>query len=117
MLKGKKTNSAIADTIGVNKSTISRKLKRNSRDGKHHYTTAQELWKIREERLLEPRKFNDEIKNRIDRKMREKDWSPVQIDGWSKRHRYAMVGKGIEERPAEADGTRFGDWGPLLLVA
>ena len=158
MLKEKKTQSAIAEAIGVDKSTISRELKRNSTGGKYHYTSAQELCEIRKERLREPRKFNGEIKNRIDRKMREEDWSPEQIEGWCRRHGYAMVGKsriyeyirkdkegggdlwthcrfklkhrrrpvgkstpiknrvGIEERPAEADGTRFGDWEMDLIV-
>ena len=93
MLKEKKTQSAIAEAIGVDKSTISRELKRNSTGGKYHYTSAQELCEIRKERLREPRKFNGEIKNRIDRKMREEDWSPEQIEGWCRRHGYAMVGK------------------------
>ena len=157
MLKEKRTQSAIAEAIGVDKSTISRELKRNSTGGEYHYTTAQELCEIRKERLREPRKFNGEIKNRIDRKIRE-DWSPEQIEGWSKRHGYAIVGKsriyeyirkdkeeggdlwthcrfklkhrkrpvgkstpiknrvGIEERPPEADGTRFGDWEMDLIV-
>lgn len=158
MLKEKKTQVAMAEAIGVNKSTISRELKRNSTNGKYHYTTAQELCEIRKERLRQPRKFNGEIRNRIDRKLREEDWSPEQIEGWSKLHGYAMVSKsriyeyihkdkeeggdlwthcrfklkhrkkpvgkstpiknrvGIEERPAEADGTRFGDWEMDLIV-
>ena len=82
MLKDKKTQTEIADAIGVNKSTISRELRRNGTDGKYHYTTAQELCDIRKERLKSP------IKNRV----------------------------GIEERPAEADGTRFGDWELDLIV-
>ena len=78
MLREKKTQCAIAEAIGVNKSTISRELKRNSTNGRYHYKTAQELCEIRKERLREPRKFNGEIKNRIDRKLREEDWSPEQ---------------------------------------
>ena len=112
---------------------------------------------IRKERLRQPRKFNGEIKNRINQKMQD-DWSPEQIEGWSKLRGYAMVSKsriyeyihkdkeeggdlwthcrfklkhrrrpvgkstpiknsvGIEERPAEADGTRFGDWEMDLIV-
>ena len=158
MLKDKKTQTEIADAIGVNKSTISRELRRNGTDGKYHYTTAQEMCDIRKERLKSPRKFNAEIKNRIDRKLRGEDWSPEQIEGWSRLHGYAMVSKssiyeyihrdkanggdlwkhcrfklkhrkrpvgkyspiknrvGIEERPAEADGTRFGDWEMDLIV-
>ena len=92
-VKRQKTQTEIADAIGVNKSTISRELRRNGTDGRYHYTTAQELCDIRKERLKSPRKFNAEIKNRIDRKLRGEDWSSEQIEGWNGLHGYAMVSK------------------------
>lgn len=47
MLKEKKTQTAFAEAIGVNKSSVSRELNRNSTGGKYHYTTAQEMCEIK----------------------------------------------------------------------
>ena len=52
MLKEKKTQTAFAEAIGVNKSTVSRELNRNSTGGKYHYTTAQEMCEINPNRSL-----------------------------------------------------------------
>lgn len=158
MLKEKKTQKEIADAIGVNKSTVCREIQRNSSRKGYSYILAQESAEIRKERLREPRKLNMEVRQRIEKLMREEDWSPCQIEGWCRRNGYRMVSKssiyeyirkdrdsggdlykhcrfklkhrkrpvgkympiknrvGIEERPKEADGTRFGDWEMDLIV-
>lgn len=147
------TQKFIAEAIGVHKSTISRELRRNvTEKGNYSYKVAQELADIRKLRLKEKRKFTPEVKNRIERYMREKQWSPEQIVGYCKNKGYAMVSVetiykfirqdkesggdlykhcrfklkhrkrcvskkctikdrvSIDERPAEVNGSRFGDW-------
>ena len=86
------TQKFIAEAIGVHKSTISRELRRNvTEKGNYSYKVAQELADIRKLRLKEKRKFTPEVKNRIERYMREKQWSPEQIVGYCKNKGYAMV--------------------------
>ena len=86
------TQKFIAEAIGVHKSTISRELRRNVMEkGNYSYKVAQELADIRKLRLKEERKLTPEVKNRIERYMREKQWSPEQIVGYSKNKGYAMV--------------------------
>ena len=82
MLKEKKTQKEIADAIGVNKSTVCREIQRNSSRKGYSYILAQESAEIRKERLKEPRKLNMEVRQRIEKLMREEDWSPCQIEGW-----------------------------------
>ena len=153
MHEQKYSRKSIAEAIGKDKSVISRELKRNRDEhGKYAFAAAQSLCDIRKERLKKKRKFTPEVQNRIERYMRQKQWSPEQIVGYSAQKGYAMVsveriyqyiredkaaggdlykhcrhalkhrkrhvGKrisikdrtSIEERPPEADGTRFGDW-------
>lgn len=82
----------IAETIKKDKSVVSRELKRNRNDqGKYNYTGAQMLADVRKERLRKNRTFTGEVKNRINRYMREKQWSPEQIVGYCNLHGYAMV--------------------------
>lgn len=149
----------IAETIGKDKSVVSREIKRNSDEkGEYRFSYAQEQADLRKERLSQPRKFTGEVQNRIERYMRKFQWSPEQIVGYCRLKSYAMVsveriyqyirkdkanggdlythcrfqlkhrnrpmGKyipikdrvSIDERPDEADGTRFGDWEMDLIV-
>lgn len=149
----------IAETINKDKSVVSRELGRNrDKHGTYSYSHAQMLADVRKERLCKPRTFTGEVKNRINRYMRQHQWSPEQIVGYCKlkgynivsieriyqyiredkenggdlykncrhqmKHRKRPVGKhmpikdrtSIEERPSEADGTRYGDWEMDLIV-
>ena len=82
----------IALAIGKDKSVVSRELKRNRDDkGRYSYTHAQMLSDVRKERLRECRKMTGEIKNRINRYMRNWQWSPEQIVGVCRLKGYAMV--------------------------
>ena len=86
------TQKFIAEAIGVHKSTISRELRRNvTEKGNYSYKVAQELADIRKLRLKEERKLTPKVKNRIERYMREKQWSPEQIVGYYKNKGYAIV--------------------------
>jgi len=159
MYKQGYSQKKIADAIGKDKSVISRELKRNRDDkGQYSFTFAQMCVDVRKERLSQPRTMTGEVINRINRLMREKQWSPEQIVGYCRikkykmvsveriyqyiredkaaggdlykccrnklKHRKRPVGKSIpikdrvsiDERPPEADGTRFGDWEMDLIV-
>ena len=152
LLQQKKKQYEIAEAIGVNKSTVSRELKRNGSKRGYSWRQAQELCDMRKERLGEPRKMCSQVIRRIERYMRDDQLSPEQIVGVCRKEEYLMVSKssiytyirrdrdnggdlwkncrfrlkhhrrpvgkyipiknrvGIEKRPPEADGTRFGDW-------
>lgn len=149
----------IAATIGKDKSVVSRELARNRNSrGYYTFTSAQEIADARKRRLRKRRSFTSEVRNRIERYMRNEQMSPEQIVGYCKvksynmvsieriyqfirkdkeeggdlykycrhhlKHRKRPVGQhfpikdrvSIDERPSEADGSRFGDWEMDLIV-
>ena len=152
MYKQGYSQKSIAKAIDKDKSVISRELKRN-RTNKGHYTFqfAQQLAEERKERFCKTRRFNEDVKRVVEKRLKE-EWSPEQIVGRAKRenvlmvsveriyqhiredrmsggtlythcrhklkHRKRAVGKhypiadrvDIDQRPAEVDGIRFGDW-------
>lgn len=86
------SQTSIAEAIGKERSVICRELKRNRDEhGNYTFSTAQMLCDIRKERLTKKRKFTPEVQNRIERYMRQKQWSPEQIVGYSSLKGYAMV--------------------------
>ena len=83
-LKRKWSKSRIAAEIGVSKSTVSREVRRNSKpDGSYVWKYAQAKCDERRHGLTGNHRKPEELWWRIDR---------------------------MHERPAEADGKRFGDW-------
>ena len=71
----------IAETIGKDKSVISRELKRNANlKGKYTFEYAQEAAEMRKERMKIPRKLNSHLKKEIIELIKQ-DWSPQQIEG------------------------------------
>ena len=75
------TQKFIAETIGKDKSVISRELKRNSTPkGKYSFEYAQETAAMRKERMKIPRKLTPFLKKTIIELIRQ-DWSPQQIVG------------------------------------
>ena len=155
-----KSQTAIARQIGVNKSTVSRELKRNSnRFGKYGWRVADECAKDRRWHLPGNRALSGSVIRESLRLLKEEDWSPRQISGYLDRkgvkishesiysriradesgelryhcrhklkyiHHKKVARKtkatnipnrvSIHERPAEADGRRFGDWEMDLIV-
>ena len=82
----------IAATINKNKSVVSRELERNrNKHGRYSYSHAQMLADARKECLRKPRTFTDEVKNRVNRYIRQHQWSPEQIVGYCKLKGYNMV--------------------------
>ena len=156
-----KSQTAIAQQIGVNKSTVSRELKRNSnRYGKYGWSAADKWAKERREHLPGNRALSDKVIRESLRLLKEEDWSPKQISGYllnkkgvrishesiysrirsdesgelqshcrhklKYRHHKKVARKtkatnipnrvSIHERPAEANGKRFGDWEMDLII-
>lgn len=150
----------IARSIGVNRSTVSRELKRNSTaSGRYVWCKAHEKSEARQRRTPGNRGLDGTLVWRIKELIRNEQWSPRQISGRlakegirvSHEAIYAIIRKdstgelaaqcrhrmkyrrspshkhetkatnirnrvSIHERPAEADGKRFGDWEMDLIV-
>lgn len=137
----------------MDKSTVSRELKRNSnRFGKYGWAAADERANDRKGHLPGNRALPGGVIRESMRLLREEDWSPRQIAGYLDRKgikiahesiyariradesgdlrshcRHKKVARktkvrnipdrvSIHERPAEADGRRFGDWEMDLIV-
>jgi IS30 family transposase len=75
------TQKQIAEAIGKNKSVVSRELKRNANSkGKYSFEYAQDMAKLRKERMKKPRKLHSWLKKEIVGFIQQ-DWSPQQIEG------------------------------------
>ncbi|MBS3752370.1 MAG: IS30 family transposase [Anaerolineales bacterium] len=84
LLKSGKTQTEIAEAIGVHKSTISRELKRNK--GKRGYRPKQAHRKATSRRKQNQKRIQPQTWSWIEEKIRE-DWSPEQITLWMNEHR------------------------------
>lgn len=83
LLKSNYSQSCIAQIIRVNKSTLSRELKRNS--GKSGYSWRQADKKAKNRRRdKSPPRIGEDIRDKVKSNI-EKDWSPEQISGRMKR--------------------------------
>lgn len=91
------SQTEIAREIGVHRSTISRELRRNSRDTGYYYHWAQALAEERQQkRDSRPRKMTKKLMAFVEDRIRE-DWSPQQISGWLK-HRQTCLPSISHER-------------------
>ena len=72
---------AIAATVGVDQSTISRELTRNTGARGYRYKQAQDKAALRRKAAVKATKMTLEAVSLIETKLRE-DWSPEQISGW-----------------------------------
>jgi len=71
----------IAETIGKDKSVICRELKRNANGkGRYSFEYAQDMAKLRKERMKKTRKLHPLLVNKIIALILQ-DWSPQQIEG------------------------------------
>lgn len=80
--KMKHTQSAIAQAIGVHRSTISRELKRNT--GQRGYRPKQAQQKALARRVKAKPHITTATWELVEEKLRQ-EWSPEQISGWLKR--------------------------------
>jgi IS30 family transposase len=84
--------SFIGEQIGVNKSTVSREIKRNARQwGSYDPVVAQQIANDRKERFARNRKFSIGMEKFIREKLESEQWSPEQIKGYCDKRNIAMV--------------------------
>ena len=86
------TLSDIASYVGINKSTISRELKRNAQKrGQYNAAVAQEISNERKQRFSLHRKFTPGMEKFIREKLSDQQWSPEQIKGYCDKNSIPMV--------------------------
>ena len=78
----------IGKVLEVDKSTISRELRRNA--GERGYRPKQAHEKARERRVKAPKRILMEVWKVVEEKLNQ-DWSPEQISGWLKKHQEIEV--------------------------
>ena len=87
-----KSKLFIAEALNVDKTTIYRELKRNSKkQGSYNPDFAQELSSERKERFASNRKFTPSIEKYIKKQIEQEQWSPEQIVGYCKSQNIPMV--------------------------
>ena len=90
LLEAGLTQSEIAEEVGVDKSTISREIKRNKVSGRYNAKAANEKAKLRQTVFHKHIKITWEMILLITKKLSE-GWSPEQIYGHYKKYNIAMV--------------------------
>lgn len=88
LLKMEHTQTEIANSLGVHKSTISRELKRNR--GQRGYRPKQAQQKAQERRARNGPPIEEQDWQLVEEKL-ELDWSPEQISAWLKRERDIQI--------------------------
>jgi len=84
--------SFIGFQLGLNKSTISRELKRNARQwGSYDPNVAQQIANDRKERFSLNRTFSPGMEKFIRKKLQSNQWSPEQINGYCRQNNIPMV--------------------------
>lgn len=84
-LKEKISITQIARLIGVDKSTVSREIRRNSNSSGHYASRDAEMFaRMSAERSHQPRKMTEELREEITGMLQRK-WSPETIVGYMKR--------------------------------
>ncbi len=87
-----KSKLFIAEALNVDKTTIYRELKRNSKkQGSYNPDFAQELSSERKERFASNRKFTPSIEKYIKKQIEQEQWSPEQIVGYCKSQNIPMA--------------------------
>jgi len=87
-----KTKNEAAELLKVDRSTIYREIKRNSRkQGNYNPDFANELAEERKEHFCKHRKFDAAKQKLIDYWIKEEQWSPEQIKGYCDKNQIEMV--------------------------
>lgn len=92
LLQQGQSQSSIAQTIGKDKSVVSREIKRNRSEkrGSYHYAKAQSKADFRKQRHRRTRTFCRHKRGFVEEHLRQ-GWSPEQIVGYCRKHGIAMV--------------------------
>ena len=88
--KARNSQTAIADSVGVHKSTISREVRRNRGDRGYRPQQAHQRALDKRQRAEKHVKFTEELKKIITEKILL-DWSPDQISGYLQKDGYASI--------------------------
>ena len=83
-------NAEIARKIGKDKSAVTREMKRNKSPSGYDPEKANAKAENRKKESHKNKKFNEEMKMKIEEKIKE-NWSPEQIKGYYKKHNINMV--------------------------
>ena len=87
-----KSQKFIAEQLGVSQSSISRELNRNKlKRGGYSPEKAQDFTDVRKERFCYNRRFTKTVKDFVDQKLTQEQWSPEQIVGYCNKHKIEMV--------------------------
>ena len=87
-----KSKDFIAKSLNVDKTTIYREIKRNSKKrGSYNPDFAHELYSERKERFASNRKFTPSIEKHVRNQVEQEQWSPEQIVGYCKLNNIPMV--------------------------
>jgi IS30 family transposase len=87
-----KSQKFIAKQLCVSESCISRELKRNQlKNGGYNPKKAQMIADIKKERFCHNRRFTKTVKDYIDQKLIQEQWSPEQIVGYCNKHNINIV--------------------------
>jgi len=90
LLNAKHKKNFIAKQLGINKSTITRELQRNSGKRSYNAQRAQELYNERKNDVFRKVRFTKGMKEIVKEKIKDY-WSPEQIVGFCRREAIAMV--------------------------
>jgi len=87
-----KSQKFIAEQLGVSQSCISRELERNKlKRGGYNPQRAQEVANLRKERFCNNRLFTKAVKDFVEQKLTQEQWSPEQIVGYCSKQEIEMV--------------------------
>ena len=87
----KESKTAIAEEVGVDRSTIYRELNRNSNKRSYQAEKAQAYANERKERFSYNRRFTDSVHRIVVKYITEEQWSPEQIVGYCQKTGIKMV--------------------------
>jgi len=109
-LKSGKSKTFIAKELSLHVSSIYREIKRNAQKrGGYNAKHAQQLSDERKDRLSYPRKFTNNVKNKVHSLIEKEQWSPEQIVGNCKKNGIPMVSHERIYQYVREDKTNGGD--------
>lgn len=116
LINAKHRKNFIAKQLGVDKSTITRELQRNSGKRSYNAQKAQELYNERKKDVFRKIRFTESMKKFVIEKIKD-CWSPEQITGYCKRQSIPMVSHETIYQFIYTDKEKGGDLYKYLRTA